>query len=175
MGAIPPPKSCGPYLPGHEVHWIQSIHSHDRGEVPPVPCRVLEVADDGTTVVDVEGRRLELWTHDPVRLLAILDEHRDAVSYQPGWRLLRIPYRTKETGLQSAYCIDVAPASSPERRPCPSEPPRHGTPVRQLVEAGGITLSGSEVRRWLRERRTQTDGAGDPGPLTHPVCNLGAR
>ena len=151
MGAIPPPKSCGLYLPGHEVHWIQGIHSNDPGEAPPIPCCVLEVNDDGTIAVDVEGSRLELWNHDPARLSAIVDQYGDAASYQPSWRLLRIPHGTGAPEQRAAYCFDVVPASSPDRRTCPSKPPRHGTLARQLMEAGGITVSGSEVERWLGE------------------------
>lgn len=131
---IPRPKCCGLYLPGHEVHWIQGIHSNDRGETPPVPCRVLEIRDDGTVVVDLCGERLELWSHDPVRLQALVDAHGSEGSYQERWRLLWIPSE------QGAYCVDVTPASNPERRPCPPEPPSCGTLAEQLREAGGFSV-----------------------------------
>lgn len=103
METIPLPKFRGLYLPGHEVHWIQGIHSSDAGEVSPIPCRILEVSDDGTTVVDMDGRRLELWTHDSARLCAIVEEYGDAASYQAGWRLLQIPHATREAG--TVLCV----------------------------------------------------------------------
>ena len=122
----------------------------------PIPCCVLEVNDDGTIAVDVEGSRLELWNHEPARLRAVVDQYGDAASYQPRWRLLRIPRGKGATQQRAAYCFDVVPALSPDRRTCPIEPPRHGTLARQLMEAGGITVSGSEVARWLGEGAPET-------------------
>jgi len=150
MGTIPPPKSCGLYLPGHEVHWIQGIHSNDEGEVPPVPCTVVEVLDDGTTIVEIRGERLELWTHDPERLRAIVAERARDASYQKRWRLLRIRYETATTGVRGDYSIDVVPASDPDRRPCQAEPRHFDTLAERLLETGGFTIAASELESWLR-------------------------
>jgi hypothetical protein len=158
MGIIPPPKSCGLYLPGHEIHWIQAIHSNDQGEVPPVPCTVDEVLDDGTTVVEISGERLELWTHDPERLRAILAERGLDASYQKRWRLLRIPDETATTGLRGDYCIDVTPASDPDRRPCPTEPRHFSTLAERLLETGGFTIAASELDRWLAQLKAVWGG-----------------
>lgn len=139
MGTIPLPKRCGLYLPGHEVHWIQGLHSSDAGEVAPVPCRILAVSDDGTIAVNLAGERLELWTHDPGRLRALVAECGAAVTYQKRWRLLRVAHDG------GSYCIDVTPASSPERRACPTSPPRHETPAVQLAATGGFTVRATDI------------------------------
>jgi len=150
MGTIPPPKSCGLYLPGHEVHWIQGIHSNDEGEIRPVHCTVVEVLDDGMIVVEISGRRLELWTHDPERLRAIVAKRGRDASYQKRWRLLRIRYETATTDVRGDYCIDVTPASDPDRRPCPAEPRHFDTLAERLRETGGFTIAADELERWLR-------------------------
>jgi len=138
MGTVPSPKRCGLYLPGHEVHWIQGIHSSDPGEVAPVPCRLLDVRDDGTIRIEITGEPLELWTHDPIRLRVLaVQRGADATyqaTYQERWRLLRVPSQIGH------FCIDVTPASNPERRPCPTSLPRSGTLVEQLVATGGFSV-----------------------------------
>ncbi len=161
MGIIPPPKRCGLYLPGHEVHWIQGIHSGDPGEVAPVPARILEVADDGTTTIDVCDELLELWTHDATRLQAIIAKRGADARYQKRWRLLRIPSGTGN------YCIDVTPTSNPARRPCPTSPPRVDTLAVQLVASGGFTVRadacrhrGSGRAQGLTRGRRSARGAG---------------
>lgn len=141
---IPLPKLCGLYLPGHEVHWIQGLHSSRAGEVPPVPCRILEVDDDGVVVVELNSHPLRLWTHDPVRLQAIVAEHGPEALYQERWRLLRVPHLAETSGLAAHYCIDVTQASDPERRPCPASPPRYSTLLEQLRETGGFSMTGAD-------------------------------
>lgn len=155
MGKIPPPKRCGLYLPGHEVHWIQGIHSGDPGEIPPVRCHILGVRPSGTLLIEIEGRRLKLWTHDPGYLEAIVREHGPEGLYQRRWRLLRFPHVTVELGIPSHYLIDVTPASNPKRSACPDEPPRYATPCQQLAEAGGITIRGSDLFEAIRAPRGQ--------------------
>ncbi len=145
MGNIPLPKKCGLYLPGHEVHWIQGIHSGDPGEIPPARCHVLDVRPDGTVLIEVGGRRLELWTHDPEYLEAIVGEHGREALYQPRWRLVRVPHVTEELGVRSHYLIDVAKAANRKHQTCPDEPPRYATPAQQLAEAGGITIRGTDL------------------------------
>lgn len=147
MGSIPPPKTCGLYLPGHEVHWIQGIHSSDRGEAPPVACRILEVRRDGTALVAADSVTVELWTHEPQRLEAFVAELGPSAFYQERWRLLRFPHVTETTGRLAHDLIHVALASDPERRACPDEPPRHATLMQQLREAGGFTIRGAGSRR----------------------------
>ncbi len=136
---IPRAKCCGLYLPGHEVHWIQANHSNDPGETPPTSCRVLEIRDDGTVAIDLFGKPLELWSHDPVRLRALVDTGGAQCSYQERWRLLRVP------STRGAYCVDVTPASNPQRRPCPPEPRSYETPGEQLLGAGGFVVRASDL------------------------------
>jgi hypothetical protein len=135
-------------LPSRPRGALEGIHSSDPGEVPPVPCRIVSVRDDGTILITLLGKQLELWNHDPVRLRALIDERGAEGSYQERWRLLRIP---SEAG---NYCVD------PERRLCPSRPPRHETLFDQLAEAGGFTIGGSDFIAGLeRLRRKKDDSA----------------
>lgn len=155
---IAPPMRCGLSLPGHEAHWIQGIHSCDPGEAPPVCCRVHEIRDDGTILVHVRGERVELWTHDPARLRAIVAEHGHAASYQERWRLLRVPHATAAAVRPAPFCIDVARAADPERRPCPSGPWRGTTLADELRATGGFTVPASELLAHLDRRTTGGDG-----------------
>jgi len=139
MGTVPSPKRCGLYLPGHEVHWIQGIHSGDPGEVAPVPCRILEVRDDGTVTILITNQLLELWTHDPIRLRALVAQRGVDATYQERWRLLRVPSK------RASFCIDVTPASNPDRRPCPTSQPYSDTLVEQLLATGGFSVRVQDV------------------------------
>jgi len=139
MRTIPLPKQCGLYLPGHQVHWIQAFHSTDAGEIRPVRCRILEVDDDGVLVVELAGRPLRLWTHDPLYLRAVVAKCGVDASYQERWRLLSFPSKVRK------YVIDVTRESNPDRRPCPSEPPRHDTLLAQLMETGGFSVQAADI------------------------------
>lgn len=143
--AIPLPKSCGLYLPGHEVHWIQGIHSSDPGERPPVPGRILEIRDEGTVIVQLQDRALELWNHDPARLTAVVAQHGYETLYQEGWHLLRVPPEL------TAYCFCTALAGDP-RRTCPTTPARYATAAEQLFETGGFTIRAADVLASLESR-----------------------
>jgi hypothetical protein len=158
MGTVPLPKACGLYLPGHEVHWIQAFHSSDEGEAPPVPCTVVDVDDDGTVLVEVEGTRTELWTHDPLRLRAIVAQDGREGTYQERWRLLRLPHTPGEGEPHVQWCIDVTPAANPDRRPCTLGETEPTTLVERLRQTGGFTVSAAELLRWA-----QRDAGRDAG------------
>jgi len=56
--------SCGTYLPGHCVHWIQGRKSCELKQ-PETYVSTIVVHDDGP--VDIEGYNLKLtlWNHSP--------------------------------------------------------------------------------------------------------------
>jgi hypothetical protein len=70
-GIRPVDRSCGSYVPGHQVHWIQAKKSWKDGQ-PIIHVSVL-VHDDGR--VDLEGHKLKatMWNHDPGRLRDAMD------------------------------------------------------------------------------------------------------
>lgn len=121
------------------------IHSNHPGELPPVPCRILEIHDEGTALVEVNGLFLELWTHDTARLGAIVAEHGCEASYQKHWRLLRVQHVTTTSGIRSAYCICVTPVADWARRPCPTEGRRYTTLAEQPRETGGFTIANPDL------------------------------
>jgi len=159
MGTVPRPKSCGLYLPGHEVHWIQVFHSNDAGEAPAVPCAILDIADDGTILVDVAGTGLELWTHDPPRLRAIVAEDGREGTYQERWRLLRVPHAGRDGEPHAQWCVDVTPVTNPDRRPSTLGEPGPTTLVERLRQTGGFTVSAAELLRWAQRGAEWDAGA----------------
>lgn len=111
-----PVHRCGSYGAGHEVHWIQALHSSRDGEIPPEPGRLVDVSPDGTLRVQIGGTVRKLWNHDPERLTWLATRNDGAVTYQPRWSLLRT-----ESPDGSSYCFSVVAAA--KHRPCP-KPPR---------------------------------------------------
>jgi hypothetical protein len=83
-------KRCGSYKAGHEPHYIQVRKSNEPGTESSISVRIVEVTDDGGTVVELDGERLELWNHDPTRLRAIVASAPNSVTLQPRWNLLRV-------------------------------------------------------------------------------------
>jgi hypothetical protein len=125
--------TCGLYLPGHDVHWIQGIQSaKDQMNLPKVG-NVVEVRADGIFVVELDGQLSRLWNHDPGRLERLVARNDGRVSYQPRWGLLRTP------SSEGDYCFCVARADGPKRKRCPSKQAT-GTPIDLLRQSGGFSL-----------------------------------
>jgi hypothetical protein len=146
---IPPVRPCGLFLPGHEVHWIQALHSGNDLEHRPVRGHLLHVGDDGVVVVDLAGERLVLWNHDPDRLRSLVTHNGPLVSYQRRWGLLR----SEHTG--GSYAVCVTDADDPDRRPCPQHhltddqvevPTSVDDLVEQLLKTGGFSVPGRLLR-----------------------------
>jgi hypothetical protein len=137
MSGIRPPKDCGLYLPGHCVPWIQARLGWEDQENQAVRGRVVDIRDDGTVLIDVDGERRELWNHQADRLVEALDERGSTVWHQPRWgRLIVGP-----TAVRYNFCVVAASA---ERRECPEQPP-DGTPWELLRDAGGFSIRASEL------------------------------
>ncbi len=137
MSAVRPPAICGLYLPGHCVHWIQARLGWEDQENTPVRGRVVDIGDDGTVVIDVEGECRELWNHQARRIADTLDERGNTVWHQPRWGLLTVG----PTHFGYAFCVVAADAG---HRACPEQPP-DGSPVELLRDAGGFSIPASRL------------------------------
>ena len=129
-------KRCGLYAPGHEVHWIQAHRSSEDAENRPSRGTLIDVADDGVLTVEIDGQRLSLWNHDPVRLIDVISLNGPEVSYQPRWGLLRSPH-----DFGYLFCVVDAEA---DRRTCPEAPPT-GDLLELLESAGGFSIRASSL------------------------------
>ena len=107
--------SCGLYLAGHDVHWIQSKLSLKVDAARPRPGRIEEVHPDGVLVVRVESARYSFWNHDPRRLHRLVAANHGLVTYQREFNLLRT-----RSGPGSHFVFCVIDAADPGRRPCGS-------------------------------------------------------
>jgi hypothetical protein len=130
--ASPTQLLCYSHHRGHTPHYIQVLHSIDDDQSPPLPDRLVQVHDDGTFIVDIDGACRHLWNHDPARLAALVERNRGQVTYQSRWGLLRTP------SLDGSFVFSVCGADEP-RRSCLRRPPIAS--VRDIIEvAGGFTI-----------------------------------
>lgn len=145
--------SCGLYLPGHDVHWIQAklaarCEPHPKTGIKreATAGELLEVRPDGLVIIEVEGEVRRLWNHDSDRLKRLVARNRGEISHQPGFNLLR----TRSGG--GSYLFYVAEADSREIQPCPPSAPT-GTLVELLKNAGGFSIRGREALGWVDPER----------------------
>ncbi len=130
---------CGLYLRGHDVHWIQAkLSVEQQSERPSRPGHLLDLQTDGLVVIEVHGVLRRLWNHDTNRMKSLVARNRGAVSYQPGFGLLRT------ASAEGSYLFCVADADSSDLRPCPNRAPT-GTMVELLRNAGGFSIPGREA------------------------------
>jgi hypothetical protein len=133
-------RPCGSYTPGHDMHYIQARLSREAGERRA--ARIASVDDDGT-ITFADGTTL--WNHDPVRLRGLLARHDSDVTLGTHG-VMRLPHDGSE------YCFCVADEATP--CPGPADPPTSIEDVaRQVLERGGVMISGQEVLRLIEERR----------------------
>lgn len=126
------PKHCGLYLPGHDTHWIQGNRSLRDLDHRPTKGRMIDVADDGILTIEINGREITLWNHDPAYVRDTIDLNGLTISYQAWWGLLR---SLGDSGAD--FCVRLA---DDEHRPCPEESPI-GNPIELLESAGGFSIS----------------------------------
>lgn len=139
MSDEPMAYRCGLYLRGHDVHWIQAkLSVEQQSERPSRPGHLLNLQSDGLVVIEVHGVLQRLWNHDTNRMKSLVARNRGAVSYQPGFGLLRT------ASAEGSYLFCVVNADSPDLRPCPDRPPT-GTMVELLRNAGGFSIPGREA------------------------------
>jgi hypothetical protein len=109
--AIPAPKQCGSYRPGHEVHWIQAIRSAE-DSTPSRSGEVLGIAGEVIEVRFADGDVARYRHHDTARLRAELEALGPGVTVKARWSLLHCD------SLHSIALDTGQPLS-----PCPSQEP----------------------------------------------------
>lgn len=132
-----PPKICRSYLPGHCPHWIQVNLARKEGG-KPLPGRLIDVRLEGTVVVEVGGKELQLWNHDSDRLAEAARLAEGDVFYQVQWGLLWI---ASNDGGRYAFCVARL---SDGPKPCPARDPE-GSLIELLKESGGLTIPISDL------------------------------
>lgn len=139
MSVEPVAYRCGLYLPGHDVHWIQArVARKDGTGCPEFHGHLLGTRPGGVAIIEAGGVVHRLWNHNADRLERLAAVNDGAVSYQPGFGLVR----TASNGGSYLFC--VIDADSPDLRPCPDSPPT-GTMVELLRNAGGFSIPGREA------------------------------
>jgi hypothetical protein len=136
-----PPRHCGLYKPGHEVHWIQGLRYRDP-EHPLVPGTLVEVGEDGIIAVEFADGVRRFWNHEPQRLRDIVATADNRVGLQERWGLLGIPTKS------GYYCFCIAGPESDAHDPCPEQPPT-GDMFDLMKSAGGFTISLNDARTQL--------------------------
>jgi hypothetical protein len=124
---------CGAYTAGHDAHWIQAIHGAHDHDNPAVNGLLIDVHDNGTLVVDVDGAVHRLWHHQPERLKQLVARNDGAIMWQSRWSLLRT------LSVDGWFVFSVCGAD--DRCPCPDpdEPPPND--LLELIEKrGGFDL-----------------------------------
>ncbi|MGH7608466.1 MAG: hypothetical protein ACREOD_00760 [Candidatus Dormibacteria bacterium] len=111
MAETPARNECTLYLPGHQVHWIQGLHS---GSEPrnPRPGRIVGIRGRRLWV-DLGGEQRRYRNHDPARLQALVRANGSEVVVDEGWSILRVPDR-QQPGAH--YCFSISPADEPWQR-----------------------------------------------------------
>ena len=132
--------SCGSYLPGHLVHWIQRKKAHEEAQ-PIIKVKVVAVHDDGKVEIEGDDLKLTLWYHDPDSLRSALCFGGYA-EWKPKYHVL---YAISGRPFNLATLDRVEPCRPPIQRQ-PNET------VRQYIERamrdyGGLTVP----QRWLAD------------------------
>jgi hypothetical protein len=137
--ALPRPLDCGSYHPGHDVHWIQAKLSYER----PAAAGVAQMEADGWVTVHLDaGDSRRVWTHDPVRLAALL-------ARTEGRAELRAPGVLAVPSGNGYHCVSVA--SEPSPCPDPDEDVS-GLPLDELVrQRGGFSIPGDQLLDFIGE------------------------
>jgi hypothetical protein len=128
-----PPRFCGLYLPGHQVHFIQGLKYSDPDH-PRTPGTLIHVGDDGIIVVEFDDGIRCFWNHEPQRIAHFAARVNNRVERQERWGLLGIPAERR----WSNYCFCIADPD--DHRSCPNEPST-GTAFERLESASGFTTS----------------------------------
>jgi hypothetical protein len=99
----------------------------------PVPYRYSGYQNDGTVLIEVNGKELRLWNHSPERLAEAVAASDGIIKYQERWHLLFV---NSSAGSSYVFCVAK---SLHGRVPCPETPPA-GRPVELLRSAGGFSI-----------------------------------
>lgn len=112
--AIPAPKQCGSYRPGHSVHHIQAIRSAE-DRTPSRSGRVLDIDGEVVAVRFDDGEVLRYRHHDTARLRAEVAASHPGVTVKDRWSLLHclsLHSVARDTGQPLSSCLGEEPVSA---------------------------------------------------------------
>lgn len=135
MSEIRAPKACGLFLPGHSPHWIQARKGWEDQVDVPVPGRLIGCHDDRTVNIEIDGKEIRLWNHQPERLRGAAKASNGVIRYQDRWYLLLV---SNSPGGSHLFCVA---RWSDGHTACPQNPPV-GSLVELLNTVGGFSVPG---------------------------------
>ncbi len=117
---------CTSYRAGHNVHWIQALHTENKPEVSAQSWRGQIVTVDGEllTVRKPDGSFTRFRHHDRVRLVVILERTGVEVLINDQYAILRA----------GPFCISVKAGRGEPLGPCPTDQPPPNMTAEQMVE-----------------------------------------
>jgi hypothetical protein len=128
-GQLPIPDlyrlGCTSYKAGHNVHWIQALHTANRPEVSAQSWRGQIVIVDGEvlTVRKPDGRLTRFRNHDPARLIAVVERIGVDVLINDQYAILRV----------GSFCFSVKADGGEPLGPCPTDQPPPNMTAEQMV------------------------------------------
>jgi hypothetical protein len=145
---------CDLYLPGHQVHYIQTRKAMEDAAAGDRTKATLVVAADGVIVVSLaDGNIVRYRTHSTRRVRRIAKPG-DGVIVCESFRTLGIP---GPRGATTMFCIAL---DRDELRPCSASPATAATPedlAEQLATRGGFVIPGRVALGHLIGRRVDGD------------------
>jgi hypothetical protein len=82
---------CTTYRPGHNVHWIQALHSANKPEVAAQTWsgQILTVEGEVLTVRQPDNSLIRFRNHDPATLIVILEHMGVEITVNDQFKILR--------------------------------------------------------------------------------------
>jgi hypothetical protein len=138
---------CTSYQPGHNVHWIQALHSANKAEVAAQTWsgQIVTVEGELLTVRKADKTLIRFRNHDPARLVVILEHMGVDITVNDQFKIAR-------AGITPAgsFGFSVQPDSGEPLGPCPTG--EHFDAAEELLAAGIRTHRGFTARLRPRAR-----------------------
>jgi hypothetical protein len=145
-----PPRRCGLYLPGYEVHLIPLL-GYINSDEPKIPGRLVDAGDDGIIVIEFDNEVRRHWNHEPELLAELAGRNDNQVALQERGELLGARIKN---GYWQRWPGQRQLNRSASRRP-PTQPPR-------ARSARGVASTGSHSSPAWWPSSKQVEFAGYP-------------